>query len=276
MNKPEPKTRRKLNAEQLEVLELLYKFRFGSNNLIADYFGKKDRSFVFKRLTILLEQGLIGKRFEPSYRIQGKPAAYYLTPAGARKVQEHREDKDEVNIKSIYKDKTVSEGFIRHCLQIFALYNQLKAEYDDKLNFFTKSDLAGYEHFPPSLPDAFLSLSVSDTKHFFLDVIDDNQPFFAAVRKIKQYLGFKSDGEWTLTETEFPAILLICESTSTQKRLQKRIIATLNKSLEDDIVFASTTIKEIAMLDEEDTIWQVATDPDNKVPLSSIQNFPLA
>jgi len=73
MNKPESKHRRKLNDEQIEVLELLYKFRFGSNDLIAQYFGKKNRSFVFKRLSILLEQGLIGKRFDSSYRIKGKP-----------------------------------------------------------------------------------------------------------------------------------------------------------------------------------------------------------
>ena len=121
----EQKHRKKLNAEQLEVLELLYKFRFGSNDLIAQYFGKKDRSFVFKRLSILLEQGLIGKRFDSSYRIQGKPAAYYLCPAGARKLQERNPDRP-INIKAIYKDKTVSEQFIEHCFGVLQLYLQLK------------------------------------------------------------------------------------------------------------------------------------------------------
>ncbi len=80
-------SRRKLNEGQLEVLDLLYKFRFGSNDLFALHFGKKDRSFVFKRMNILLEQGLLGKRFDSSYRIQGKPAAYYLAPDGARMLQ---------------------------------------------------------------------------------------------------------------------------------------------------------------------------------------------
>ena len=94
MNETVSKHRKKLNAEQLEVLELLHKFRFGSNNLFAQYFDKKDRSFVFKRLSILLEQGLIGKRFEPSYRLQGKPAAYYLTPTGARMLEAAAPTKD--------------------------------------------------------------------------------------------------------------------------------------------------------------------------------------
>ena len=107
--------------------------------MFAQYFGKKDRSFVFKRLSILLEQGLIGKRFEPSYRLLGKPAAYYLLPEGARMLKKHRDedDTDEVNIKAIYKDATVSDSFIRHCLSIFALYSQLMEQYEDGLGFLS-------------------------------------------------------------------------------------------------------------------------------------------
>src|SRR3981081_4633049 len=144
MNEP-VKRRRKLNTKQLEVLELLYKFRFGSNDLFAEYFGKKDRSFVFNRLSILHERGLIGKRFEPSYRLQGKPAAYYLLPEGARMLKQYRgaDDTDEVNIKGLYKDATVSEGFMGHCFSMFALYNQLTTQYGDDLDFLSKSDQAG-------------------------------------------------------------------------------------------------------------------------------------
>lgn len=95
-------------------------------------------------------QDLIAKRFDSSYRIQGKPAAYYLLPAGTRKLQERREpeEQDEVRVKSIYKDKSVSQGFIEHSLNIFTIYNLLKAQYGKTLDFFTKSDLVSYDHFP--------------------------------------------------------------------------------------------------------------------------------
>lgn len=272
MNKTEPKHRRKLNDEQLEVLELLLKFRFVSNDLIAEYFGKKDRSFVFKRLKILLEQGLIGKRFDSSYRIQGKPAAYYLLPAGARKLQERRDSEDEaVNVKSIYKDKTVSETFIGHSLSIFAAYNQLKAQYGSKLDFFTKSDLARYEHFPKPLPDAFLTLETkNNTRHFFVEILEDSQPFFTAVRKIKKYIDYKDSGEWAVTEAEFPTILFICESASLQKRLQKHTTKMLDKALVDDFAFATTTKEKLKSFPEDDVIWQNVTDPDEMLSLSSI------
>ncbi|HET9412195.1 MAG TPA: replication-relaxation family protein [Candidatus Saccharimonadales bacterium] len=269
MDKTESKTRRKLNAEQLEVLELLYKFRFGSNDLIAQYFGKKNRSFVFKRLSILLEQELIGKRFNSSYRIKGKPAAYYLLPAGARKLQETRTAEDEaVNIKSIYKDRTVSETFIQHSLNIFTAYNQLKARYGDELAFFTKTNLTSYEHFPKPLPDAFVSLEIKNTTHyFFIEIVEDTQPFFTVVRSIKKYLDHKESGEWAITETDYPAVLFICESTSLQKRLQKQITKMLDTSWVDDLNFATTTKSELTSLVENDAIWQKVTEPDDKLPL---------
>ena len=144
-----PKYRRPLNSDQVDTLELLYKFRFGSIDLIREYFSKSSRGLIFSRLKVLEEQGFIAKRFDSSYRIQGKPAAYYLLPAGARKLQDARSSEDEaINIKSIYKDKSVSETFIQHSLNIFTAYNQLKAHHGDSLDFFTKSDLAGYEHLP--------------------------------------------------------------------------------------------------------------------------------
>src|SRR6266496_1922463 len=169
MNEP-IKRRRKLNTEQLEVLELLYKFRFGSNDLFAEYFGKKDRSFVFNRLSILHERGLIGKRFEPSYRLQGKPVAYYLLPEGARTLKQYRDadDTDEMNIKGIYKDVTISESFINHCFKVFALYNQLTEQYEDEIDFLSKTDLAGVNDFPKPLSDAYITLEANPTRHFFL------------------------------------------------------------------------------------------------------------
>lgn len=267
-----PKYRRPLNSNQVETLELLYKFRFGSIDLIREYFNKSSRGLIFSRLKVLEEQGFIAKRFDSSYRIQGKPAAYYLLPAGARKLQETRTAEDEaINIKSIYKDKTVSETFIRHSLNIFTSYNQLKARYGDELAFFTKTNLASYEHFPKPLPDAFVSLETRNgTRYFFVEILEDIQPFFTAVRSIKKYLDHKESGEWAITETDYPVVLFICESAGLQKRLQKQIAKMLNASWVDGLNFATTTKTELASLSEDDAIWQEVTEPDEKLPLQDI------
>ncbi|HSW77540.1 MAG TPA: replication-relaxation family protein [Candidatus Chromulinivoraceae bacterium] len=82
--KPEPKYRKKLNEEQVAVLQLLWRFRFASSEQIAKYQQKPNGKAVQKRLKIPEDQSLIAKRYDKSYKLQGKPAAYYLTPHGAR------------------------------------------------------------------------------------------------------------------------------------------------------------------------------------------------
>lgn len=275
MNNNNPKYRWPLNDEQLEVLELLYKFRFGSNNLIAEYFGKKQRGFVFKRLKILQEQGFIGKRFDSSYRMQAKPAAYYLLPAGARKLQERREpnDKDEININAVYKDKTVSEDFIGHSLGIFTIFNQLKAQYADEITFSTKRDLANYENFPDPLPDAFLLFETKEsTGHFFLEVFEESERYylFSVAKKIRRYMTFKESNEWAVIATDFPKILFVCDSVVMQVQIQEKITKLLNKKLTDELVFATTTKEELKTLAQDDEVWQLATDPETKRSLSSL------
>ena len=264
IDKSEPKARKKLNAEQLEVLELLHKFRFGSNDLIAQYFGKKDRSFVFKRLSILLEQGLIGKRFDSSYRIQGKPAAYYLTPTGARILQERRsQEKPAINIKAIYKDKTVKDDFIGQCLDIFATYNRLKAQHGDKLKFFARANL-NYEHFdyfPKPLPDAYMRLrSGKEEKQYFLNFYYDSQPFFKAVKRIQAHVEYAESGDWDETGTALPTLLNVCESASLYKRLQKKITKLTDNTWNEDIRAAITTKSDL--FSDSKAIWQSGEPED--------------
>lgn len=259
----EQKHRKKLNAEQLEVLELLYKFRFGSNDLIAQYFGKKDRSFVFKRLSILLEQGLIGKRFDSSYRIQGKPAAYYLLPAGARILHERRPDRP-INIKAIYKDKTVSEDFISYCLDILGLYDQLKVIYGDGLKFITKPQLAKYDYFEDFLPSVYVRLKVGGSeKHFFLEYLQSSKPFFTISRRLKQYVKYADSGDWEAgTNSDFPKILLVCDESSLQRRLLKKASSILEDA-DDELEFYIATY---ACPNE----WQGLSGSDGIFPLSQI------
>lgn len=262
-----PKYRRPLKKEQIEVLGLLYRFRFASSELIAHYFGKKSGVFVYKRLKILQEQGFIGKRFDSSYRIQGKPASYYLLPKGARKLQEHRENL-ESNIPVLYKEKTVSETFVQHNMDILAAYNQLKKFYGPNLKFFTKSELKSYEYFPQPRPDAYLRLESNGVKQSFLDIFYEHQPFFVTAKRIKSYIEYAENGEWDITETRFPLILIVCESTALQERIQKQIVSNLDSSWANAILFALATKTEL--LHSDTRVWQLSSAPGKKLSLSSI------
>jgi hypothetical protein len=266
-DKSEPKYRKKLNEEQVAVLNLLYTFRFASNEHIARYQKKPNSKHVQKRLRILEDQGLIAKRYDKSYRLKGKPAAYYMLPKGARAlmVLGDRDENEPINIKRIYKDKDVSEGFIQHSFNVLSAYLTLSALHGNKLDFFTKSDLnyEQFEFYPQPLSDAHVRISAKDgDKNFFLDIFEDTQPFFVLIRRIKKYLEYAGSGDWP--EEPLPTILLVVENKSVHKRLRKRIAKELRDSYEE-LPFATARLERLLDPEYKGKVW-LPIDEDGDDP----------
>jgi len=263
---------RKLNQEQLEILELLFKFRFASKELVAEYFTERSGMDVYRRLAVLCKYELIAKRFEPSYRLQGKPAAYHLLPAGIKKLSEHRDiEITTARVKTAYKDKTVSEDFTSHCMQVLGAFNQLKRTYRDAIRFYTKVDLniETYDYFPKPLPDAFLSLKEQNqTQRYFLETLDPAMPLFVLRKQVKQYIDYYESGAWDDTGSDFPVILYVCQSDKQEKQVLKTISKALDS--EDEPTFATTTYAKLKEMSKEAAIWRSAIDLDETHDLRSI------
>jgi hypothetical protein len=266
--RPEPKYRKKLNKEQLAVLNLLYTFRFASSKQIATYPEKPSHKHVQKRLKILEDQGCIAKRYDKSYKLKGKPAAYYLLPKGGRTLiaLDDRDENEPINIKRIYEDKDVSESFIQHCLNILSVYFTLDALHGDRLDFFTKSDLKyeQFDYYPQPLPDAHIRLKTDQSrKELFLDIFEDSQPFFVLIRRIKKYLEYAGNGDWP--EETLPTILMIVENKSVHKRLRKRLAKELRESYEE-VSFATTKLEYLLDAKYKGKVWflidEEGDDPD--------------
>lgn len=267
MNTNTPKYRLPLNNNQTQVLELLYKFRFSSSDIIAHYFGKPTGTFVFKRMKILEEQGYIARRYDGSYRIQGKPAAYYLLPDGARKLQEDKKvEESKSRIKAIYKDKTVSEQFVQECLDVFSIYIALRSHYPD-IKFFSKADLGheDYVYFPQPLPDAYIRLA--NGQQYFLQVHQSHQPFFVVSRAITRYANYFESGEWDDTYTDFPVLLFIVDSSPTQNRIHK----LLRKQISG--LKAYTALKDDVINSADGHVWHGADESDDVYSLDQLKSL---
>lgn len=272
----EPKYRRPLNDDQIMLLRLLYRFRFASSDHIATFFNKPSSKHIQKRLKILEDQDYIAKRYDKSYKLKGKPAAYYLTPKGARiirtKTGKHIDDKV---IKSLYKNKTVSEDFIEHCLTIFTVYLHFRILHGDKLLLFTRSQLVPYEYFPAWMPDAFMRLNpktVGTTEQqFFLDIFDETRPFFVHVRKARNYLKYSGESDWeSETSTDLPMVLMICNGQRNEKKLRRQIRKALDESYEK-VTYATTTIKEFMRTTRgKDKVWRPTDEEDEVYSLGSL------
>jgi hypothetical protein len=213
---------------------------------------------IQKQLKILEDQKFIAKRYDKSYKLRGKPAAYYILPSGARQLETSPDEP--INYKRIYKEKNVSDAFISHCSHVVDLYLGLKTQLpeDDTFAYATKSELSydRYDYFPYPLPDVYIRLKkIKNEPKFFLDIFDEKQPYFVLVRRIKRYLAYSESRAWDDTNTLFPIVLIACSSTSDQKRLHKRIFKELQDSYEE-ITFATTTVAEITDQSEDMEIWR--------------------
>jgi hypothetical protein len=235
---------RSLNTKQLDILRLLYRFRFATTHLLTQALNTKSKNKMNERLKVLLDQEYIGRNFNTEYRLLRKHASYHLLPKGIDALKRIPDNKFDTSVlHNIYKDKSASEQFINHCLGVFEVYCQLKATYGDKLRFFTKSQLANkYDYFSEFVPSVYLRVDISGVeKEFFLEYLQDSKPFFTAIQRLRQYAEYASSGEWEAElESDLPKVLLVCDNVSLQKRLLKRTGSVLTDA-DEDLEFYITT-----------------------------------
>jgi biotin operon repressor len=260
---------RNLTPDQTAILKLLYKFRFATAPLLTQTLNLSSRTSINTRLDTLTRHGYIGRNYDKSYKLLGKPASYFLLPKSFPALKEQGGISPKV-IKNIYKDKEASSGFASGCLDILAAHNQLKAQYGDSLKFFTKSQLTTYDYFPKALPDAYIRLKTDKgEEHLFLNIYHDSQPFFTVIRSIRQHIEYAEESGWAETNTDLPVALIVCESLSMQKRLWKQIQKLVADYYDDDLVFALTTIDKLRS--GKKSVWYVIDGPDEALPLNDIK-----
>ena len=252
------KYRRPLNKQQLRTLFVLYWYRFCTSKQIAISLKRSDPKSIQNKLKVLEDQELIGKRYDKTYKLAGRPAEYYITPKGARVLEKAQPDTTNPwATKSLYKNKTVSNEFLKHTVTVVDVAQRLRILYGDRPWILPKSYIAKYSFYPKWAPDLHFKIPArgeTPTKHYFVDIWDGTKPFFVSVRKTRNYVNFKESGDWEEDEPH-PLILAICQDSHAQKKLNRQMKHIFNDAWDNDLVFATTTRKQ---LDE-------ATKPTEKI-----------
>jgi len=262
-----------LKPGQIDILELLYTYRFGSRQLVADSLGIKAGAGLHEKLQVLIKHGYIAMRLEKHLKLLGTPAAYYLTPKGLRTLAalpNHEYITDSV-IKGSYKDKTVSQSFIKQTLRVYAQTNRLLKAHSG-LRVFTRRDMSRYSYFPKPLPDAFLSLKTDDQpKRFFLDIIPDSLPRKPLYQRITSYAEFFDEGGWEVTGSDLPILLLVGETGTTERRIGRITKGALFKAeLDEETAVYTTTFGAVENMEGTRAIWTSLDDPDELLPLPEL------
>lgn len=230
--------RKPVNKGQLAVLTLLYQYRFITADRLARAERQKNVAVSRSRLTILYDQGYIGRHYDSSYKLQGKSASYYLLPRGLSALKATTALPSRA-IKAAYNDKTASDSFIGTCLSIFDISMKYQAMHNSEVQLFTRSELAAYDYFPQPTPDLYVSIKDNRAGHYFVDYYAKDMQLFVMVRRIKRYLTYAESGAWDDTGSAFPCIVVICSSRRREDQLRARIAPLLSNS--DAVVRLATT-----------------------------------
>lgn len=246
-----------ITDKQKQILFLLYKFRFITANQLYRYFQHKDPHRIKVWLKDLKEKGYIAADVDLSEVT--KPYIYYLA-TNARHILKEDERFDEKYLNRIYKERTMTEVFKKHCLFIVEiyLYFLLRQEKNTKLIFCTQQDLTGYENLPDEIPDAYIEVETKKgTDRYFLELFDEYRSAAGIARfSVRKYVTFSEDGGWQANtgSESIPTLLFVLPDERRKKHIYHYGKAKLAKSFEEISLFL-TTQDAVKFSKPEANIW---------------------
>jgi hypothetical protein len=224
--------------------------------------GRLSSNKVFR---ILLQQGYIGRFYDNSYRLHGKPASYYLTTKGIKLLIDN--GIDEKALSPLSRNKTTSSVFVDHLLEVMQVYLNLRAIYPETFTMFARTELGQFDYFPSPNPDIYLQrINSSDetTNDYLLDIFTDPRLFIMR-KRIDAYIKHFQEGYWeAATKDKYPAVLLVCPDSTIEKKVIKYAVRALDSVGEADLLFYTTTIQALNSSNDLDKlIWtQVFEDEE--------------
>jgi hypothetical protein len=261
---PEPKYRRPLNQTQINILLLLYRFRFTTIELLNDYLGITDSKYNYMRIKTLLDQKLIDRHYSGQDKIHGRYATYYLQPKGLKALTSVPGVSQDV-LPDLYRDHRAHQGFIETCLLVLRCHNDLKRLYGAKMQFYSKTELRDYDFFPKTPPTAYLMI---DNKPYLLEFLPSNTTYPAIRGRLAQLMEHYQSGIWAKSGVAYPTVLFICDTPYIERSVRRIGLRTIYKADVDPDDFPVNTTTFRALFGASNTaIWTNIDDPEELIVL---------
>lgn len=228
-----------ISIKQLEIVELLYRFRFLNRYQIQQCLNHKKISRVNIWLKNLYDRKLISRIYSKEFGGNTTSAIYYLKSLSKSYLKDYLK-KDDKLIKRIYGEPKRSLKFVNHCLLSCDFYLTLKKSHlAQEIFFYTKIDLLNHDYLPDKHPNAYVAIKEGkDIKRYFLEIIDEGTPRFVIRSKIKQYLEYFDENTWQeTTKHPFPKILILCPNETIKKYLHSHITKVIEEENKEEVEF---------------------------------------
>jgi hypothetical protein len=267
--KSKTKTHKKLNELQLEVLHILYKFRFATAELISTY-QEQSKQYTNIRLSILIEQEFVGKHYDSTYRLNHRSATYFLLPNGVRLLKANPE-LDHKGLHLGYYSRRAEPTFISRSLRLFRVYLALDTLYGSNLEFYTSTELAEQTNFPKIRPDGYMSFrgAYKTAPNVMLELMESTKPMDQIRQRLNRYLYHHETS--TTWGDDYPYIFLICDNVDLERELQKHVARTLTYRGMNKPYYYTTTLRALyGSKSGNAPIWSSVLDPEKAVGLLDI------
>ena len=249
----------KLTGQQQRVLKLLFKFRFVSAGLLADVMGIR-RASVYEVLEQLVGKELVTKVYKPEFRIDRKPAYYYLNKTGVTAVRKVMDAKESA-VHALYKNDEMTGEFVAHSMKLAQSYVAVMRHLPKGTEVFTKSEINRFRQFPKNRPDMYIR--TPDGKEAIIVIVDD-KPAYIVRKRLDEILAHSEDEGW---DGDYPRICFVLQDNSAKYSF----LFTASKKLdgmgvEDDELYVLAAA--LPALNENGLhIWSSSFKPKQRVSL---------
>lgn len=251
-----------LSNQQQRVLKLLFKFRFISAQSLGRVMGIS-RPGAYQALESLVEKKLVEKVYHEDYRIDRKPAYYYLNKSGVTTVRKLLDVKESV-VHALYKNAAATDEFIEQCLMTTAVYTQLAKTLPEGTEIFTKSEINRFKQFPKNRPDLYIR--TPDNKEAVV-ILAHNKPPYIIRKRLDEIITHSEEEGWP--GDTYPTICFLLKDART-----KNSFLYLAKKKLEDMGFANDEMCVIAayLNSESSLLWSNLNNLKSVNELSTLLN----
>lgn len=263
-----------ITPKQLEILLLIYRFRFLNRHQLQHFLNHKDPKRLNTWLKHLTTHNIIGRHYSTKLKENTKPAIYYLT-TGAKQILSTQPTVQESQLKRVYREKLRSLRLQEHCLflaDFYLLLEKYATTQQAILHYFSATDLVTHHYLPKRQPDAYIALTDdTTTRRYFVLSIDAGTPRFMLRSLITHYLEYLSTSTWEKqTGHPNPSILIICPDETLQTFLHQFGVQALEEELSEAQLFTGLKDDILSRGLQPDTWHQIGSDDPESV--SSLDN----
>ena len=226
------------STKQLEILKLIYKFRFLNRTQLQSILNHKQKQKIIIWLNQLTEQQYLKRYFDK--KLATVPAAYSLGSTARKYLLKNSKELTDINttlLDRVWRESGSTQKFKNHCMLVadiyFSLLNLIRSDNKGKLIFFSKTDLKGVQYLILPEPDVYFTLEdpTGLIKRYFLDIFDDLPPRMILRKRIKQYFSYFEKNCWQDNmKHDFPEIIIVCPDTTSKNYLINFIKRTINET----------------------------------------------